>query len=509
VQSTVGIALLGCGTVGGGLAERILHEREAIKRRSGVDYALRGIAIRDPHKPRPHGIPGDLFTRDAVALIDDPGVDLVVECIGGTEFAAEIVERALDRGRHVVTANKDLIATQGPRLRALAARRGVSLRYEAAVAGAVPIVRALEESLANESVTAVTGIVNGTCNAILGAIERGSSYEAALADAQARGFAEADPSSDVHGIDAAHKLAVLVQIAFGLAVISPRIRRRGIDGVSAADVTAASRTGHRIKLLAHAVRRRGGCDAEVAPVWVRDDSPFARISGPNNAIRVIARDAGELFFSGPGAGRNPSASAVLADVVAALRGIGERHDHAARTRLHGTPEPAIDVAPAYANAERVARFATLYEAIAAERILRLHDIPHDAKATLAGTPIVRFTPTPHPERNHHTNERSNNSNERSHHNNERSHHNNERSHHNNERSPHDSERSPHDSERSPHDSERSTCHPERSEAESRDRRSADAILATLSAAGLVPASVYPVWSDTIPVARHVLARAMV
>lgn len=434
MQSTVGIALLGCGTVGGGLAERLLHEREAIKRRSGVDYAVRGIAIRDPHKPRPRSVPAELFTRDAAALIDDPGVDLVVECIGGTEFAAEIVERALDRGRHVVTANKDLIATQGPRLRALAARRGVSLRYEAAVAGAVPIVRALEESLANERVLAVTGIVNGTCNAILGAIERGSSYEAALADAQARGFAEADPSSDVLGIDAAHKLAILVQIAFGLAVISPRIRRRGIDGVSADDVTAASRTGHRIKLLAHASRTRSGCVAEVSPVWVRDDSPFARISGANNAVRVIAEDAGELFFSGLGAGREPSASAVLADVVAALRGIGERHDHLVRTRLHGAPEPAIDVAPAYADAERVARFATLYEAIAAERTLRLHEIPYDARATLAGTPIVRFQPNA--------------------------------------------------------------------------TRDADAILGRLAAAGIVPASVYPVWNDAAHVSVRTLAMAV-
>jgi len=392
VQSTVGIALLGCGTVGGGLAERLLHEQASIERRSGVGYSLRGIAIRDPHKPRPHDVPAALFTRDARALVDDPHVDLVVECIGGTGIAAELVERALDRGRHVVTANKDLIATQGPRLRALAARRGVSLRYEAAVAGAVPIVRALEESLASERVSSVTGIVNGTCNAILGAIERGSSYEAALADAQAKGFAEADPSSDVLGADAAHKLAILIQVAFGLAVISPRIRRRGIDGITADDVAVAARAGYRIKLLAHAERTRGGCEAEVAPVWVREADPFARISGPNNAVRVVAREAGELFFSGQGAGRDPSASAVLADVVVALRGVGERHDYVQRTHLHGAPEPAIDVTPAYAHAERALRFASLYEAIAAERTLRLHDIAHDARATLAGTPVIRIHP---------------------------------------------------------------------------------------------------------------------
>ncbi len=437
MQSTVGIALLGCGTVGGGIAERLLHEREAIRRRSGVDYDLRGIAIRDPQKPRPQRVPAALFTRDGVALIDDPHVDLVVECIGGTGIAADLVERALDRGRHVVTANKDLIATQGPRLRALAARRGVSLRYEAAVAGAVPIVRALEESLANEHLTNITGIVNGTCNFILGAIERGATYEGALAEAQAKGFAEADPSSDVLGTDAAHKLAILIQIAFGLAVISPRIRRRGIDGVSADDVAAAARNGYRIKLLAHAVRTSNGCDAEVAPVWVKESSPFARIAGPHNAIRVIAREAGELFFTGPGAGGNPSASAVLADISSALRAVGERHDHVIRTRLHGSPEPAIDVAPAYAHAERALRFGSLYEAIAAERTLRLREILHDGRATLAGSPVVRFRPDRH--------------------------------------------------------------------------NTVDATLASLSAAGIVPASVYPIWNDishTAPATQELLANAL-
>jgi homoserine dehydrogenase len=384
VQSIAGIALLGCGTVGGGLAERLLHEHEAIERRSGVRYDLRGIAVRDPKKDRGLRIPHELYTRDAVALLEDPHVDLVVECIGGTDVAAEFVERALERGRDVVTANKDLIATQGPRLRALAARRGASLRYEAAVAGAVPVVRALDESLAGERIGSIAGIVNGTCNTILSAMQGGQSYVAALADAQRKGYAEADPTNDVGGIDSAHKLAILVQLAFGIAVISPRIRRTGIEGVSADDVAAAVRSGYRIKLVAAAARTSEGCRAEVAPIWVHAEHPFARISGATNAVRVVADDAGELFFSGQGAGRDPSASAVLGDIVATLRNIGKRHDVLAL-------EPAIDVAPVYDNFERVARFPSLFDAIGAERSLRrLNVVGHGA--TLAGTPIVRYRP---------------------------------------------------------------------------------------------------------------------
>lgn len=394
MQSIAGIALLGCGTVGGGLAGRLLHERDAIERRSGVRYDLRGIAVRDPRKPRGLDIPHELFTRDAIALLEDPHVDVVVECIGGTDVAAELVERALERGRHVVTANKDLLATQGPRLRALASRRGASLRYEAAVAGAVPVVRALDESLAGERIGSISGVVNGTCNAILSAIENGASYGAALADAQRKGFAEVDPFNDVHGVDAAHKLAILVQLAFGIAVISPRIRRVGIDAVTAEDVAAAIRSGYRIKLVAAAARTVEGCRAEVAPVWVHVDHPFARIVGATNAVRVVADDAGELFFSGQGAGRDPSASAVLGDIVATLRTLGDRRDVRSRTQGAFELEPAIDVSPAYDTFERVARFESLFDAIAAERSLRrLNVVGHGA--TLSGTPIVRYRPDAH------------------------------------------------------------------------------------------------------------------
>ena len=222
MESTIGIGLLGCGTVGSSVAERLISERNAIERRAGARYELRGIAIRDPHKQRAPLLDRRLFTTDARAVVDDPGVDLVIELIGGDGEAATFVERALERGRHLVTANKDLVATRGPRLFALAASAGAGLRFEAAVAGAIPIVRTLGDALAGDEVFSVAGVINGTCTAILSAMEEGATFDDALASAQELGFAELDPSNDVGGNDAAHKLAILAQLAFGAAVISPQ-----------------------------------------------------------------------------------------------------------------------------------------------------------------------------------------------------------------------------------------------------------------------------------------------
>ncbi|HEY5426325.1 MAG TPA: homoserine dehydrogenase [Candidatus Tumulicola sp.] len=341
---TVGIGLLGCGTVGAAVADRLARERDAIERRSGVRFELHGVAIRDPGKSRPSSLEERLFTRDARAIVDDPQVDVIVECIGGTTDAAELVERALDRGRHVVTANKDLLATQGPRLAALAAARGVTLRFEAAVAGAIPIVRTLDDALAGDRVRSVCGVLNGTCTSILAAMEGGADYAGALAQAQRLGFAEADPANDVDGIDAAHKLALLIGLAFGLAVISPRIRRTGIAGVARRDIARARMLGFRIRLVAAAIRTHDGTLAEVGPVLLPDGHEFARTRGAENVVRIDARDAGTLVLRGAGAGGAPTASAVLGDVVATLRAIGERHDGGRRARTN-PPEPAIDVAP--------------------------------------------------------------------------------------------------------------------------------------------------------------------
>jgi homoserine dehydrogenase len=236
-------------------------------------------------------------------------------------------------------------------LQALADIRGVSIRYEAAACGAIPIVRTFGDALAGDHIVAFGGVLNGTCTAILSAIEAGATYDEALADAQARGYAEADPSSDVDGADAAHKLALLVQLAFRLAVISPRIRRTGITEITKRDVAHAQMLGYRLRLVAAARRGDRGAFAEVAPLLVPADHPFAKATGPENVVRVVARDAGPLELHGLGAGGAATASAVLGDVVSSLRIIGERHDLTHRVRAQSL-EPAIDVAPLFAALPR-------------------------------------------------------------------------------------------------------------------------------------------------------------
>jgi len=353
LKLTVGIGLLGCGTVGAGVADRLARCGDAIERRSGVRYELRGVAVRDLLKDRPDSLDRRLFTKDARAIVDDPQVDVIVELVGGVGIAAELVERALDRGRHVVTANKDLLAAQRPRLEALAASRGATLRFEAAVAGAIPIVRTLGDSLAGDEILSVAGVMNGTTTSILSAMERGVDFGEALAQAQDLGYAEADPSGDVDGSDAAHKLALIAQLAFGLAVISPRIRRTGIAAVSQRDVARARMLGSSIRLVAATRRTSRGILAEVAPVLVGRDHEFARASGAQNAIQVVARDAGLLTLQGAGAGGAPTASAVLGDVVALLRALGERRDVGRRERANPL-EPALEVAPMFETLSRAA-----------------------------------------------------------------------------------------------------------------------------------------------------------
>ncbi|MEO6990855.1 MAG: homoserine dehydrogenase [Candidatus Baltobacteraceae bacterium] len=309
------IALLGCGTVGSGVAQLLLDDASSLRARSGLGIAFAGIAVRSLQRLRAGSIPRDLLTDDAIALVDDPGVDLVIECIGGVGIARDLVERALLSGKHVVTANKDLLATHGPRLRALALEGGVLLAYEAAVGGAIPIVRTIATALAGETILEVGGVLNGTTNFILGRMGAGDSYGEALAEAQRLGFAEADPHADVAGIDAAHKLAILAQLAFGRAVTTPDIARAGIESVSREDLSLAKRLGLNVKLLA--VARAN--EAIVTPAYVPCEHAFAEPRGAGNCIRVVGRSAGSLTFSGLGAGGPPTASAVIADVVAALR----------------------------------------------------------------------------------------------------------------------------------------------------------------------------------------------
>jgi homoserine dehydrogenase len=349
---TIGIGLLGCGTVGANVAERLHREREAIERRSGVRYELRAVAIENSSKQRPDSLDCRLFTRDARSIVDDPRVDLIIELVGGVGEAAEFVERALDRGRHVVSANKDLFGTQGPRLAALAASRGAAVRFEAAVGGAIPMLRVLGEALAGDCVLSVAGVLNGTCTAILSSMEAEIDFDEALSRAQRYGYAESDPGSDLDADDSAHKLAIIAQTAFGLAVISPRIRRAGISTVTQRDVARARMLGLQIRLVAAAVRSDGGLRAEIAPVAVPEAHEFGRTQNVDNAVNIIARDAGRLALRGSGAGGVATASAVLGDVVAILRGLREGHDFGVRAKGDAL-RPAIDVEPFFERFRRV------------------------------------------------------------------------------------------------------------------------------------------------------------
>lgn len=334
MSDAMGVALVGCGTVGGGVAKILTNHADRLTRRAGKSIALRRVVVRDPHKARPDCIPAGIISTDAATAISDPAVHVVVELIGGTTTAKQVVLDALAAGKHVVTANKALLAAHGNEVFAAARKAERAVCFEAAVAGGVPIIRALGESLAANQVTAIQGILNGTSNFILCAMdERGLSYADALAEAQKRGYAEADPTLDVDGSDAAHKLAVLAQIAFGVAAKPHEIERKGIDTIDAMDIRFADELGYTIKLLAEAwttprsrdqTRSAPGVALHVAPVLLRHTDLLAQVRGAYNAILVHGDVVGETLYQGPGAGEMPTASSVVADLIDLAVGRAQR-----------------------------------------------------------------------------------------------------------------------------------------------------------------------------------------
>lgn len=325
MSEPLGIALVGCGTVGGGVADLLLRHADRLAARAGRPLALRRVVVRDPNKVRDVTIPKELVSTDHAAAIHDPTVHVVVELIGGTTTAKKVVLDALAAGKHVVTANKALLADAGNEVFEAARKAGRAVCFEAAVAGGVPIIRALGESLAANQVTAIQGILNGTSNFILTAMaERGMSYAAALAEAQKLGYAEADPTLDVDGSDAAHKLAVLAQIAFGVAARPHEIERHGIDKLDAMDIRFADELGYTIKLLAEAWTDGNAVALHVAPVLLRHTDLLAQVRGAYNAILVHGDIVGETLYQGPGAGRGPTASSVVADLIDLAVGRAQR-----------------------------------------------------------------------------------------------------------------------------------------------------------------------------------------
>jgi homoserine dehydrogenase len=314
----VNIGLLGCGTVGRGFVELLGRERERIRGREGVDLQIRRILVRDETKQRPDINPS-LLTTSALDVLDD-GCDLVVELVGGVRCAGAYVRRAIDNGRNVVTANKALLAECGHELFESAARKNVRIGFEASVCGAIPIVRALTRGLAGDRVAEVSGILNGTCNYILTRMEQDDlDFDAALRLAQERGFAEADPTLDVSGQDAAQKLAILAGIAFGRVENPSHIKVHGIDDISKNEIEQARARRCVVRHVASARRVAGGVELRVERRELPEFHPLAAVRDENNAVVVRSRAAGEMFFSGKGAGAMPTAAAVLSDVIEIAR----------------------------------------------------------------------------------------------------------------------------------------------------------------------------------------------
>ncbi len=315
-SSSIGIGLLGMGVVGSGVARALAEKGDELQAKCGRPLSLRGALVRDPGRARNYEAPAGLLTTDHEDILGDPGVDIVVELIGGDEPARGYILRAIDAGKHVVTANKEVIARHGGEVKALASKRGVQVLFEASVAGGIPVIAPLVRDLVANRVISIHGIINGTTNYILTRMASdGVEFDAALREAQELGYAEADPASDIEGTDAAYKLAVLSSLAFDTTVKDSDVFREGISRLRARDFVYAGDLGYAIKLLATARRLDGGLDVRVHPVFVPDNVLIAKVDGVLNAVEIDTDLAGPVLFHGRGAGASPTASAVMANIV--------------------------------------------------------------------------------------------------------------------------------------------------------------------------------------------------
>lgn len=325
-----GIALIGCGTVGTAVVEALAHARDRLARVAGEPVTLRHVCVRDPNKPRSPNVPPQCITTNPADILNDPATDIVVELVGGTTHAGEFVADAIVAGKHVVTANKALLAERGPEFFAAARQRGVCIAFEAAVCGGIPIINATRLGLVADDITALYGILNGTCNDILtGMLERRLSYSDALAQAQRLGYAEADPTLDIDGTDSAQKLAILASIAMRENVTFRDIPNvRGIQDLQLSDLVAGRALGFTCKLLAIARRVPAGVQLSVRPTFIPSSHPLAKVDGPFNAVSVYGGRVGHVHLAGRGAGGAPTAAAVVADIMDIAIGSGQRAFHA-------------------------------------------------------------------------------------------------------------------------------------------------------------------------------------
>ncbi|MEJ2091007.1 MAG: homoserine dehydrogenase [Syntrophobacterales bacterium] len=320
----VNIGIIGCGTVGSGVARLLIQRAEMFRRRLGVPLRLQKVAEMDPARFQATGLDQELFTRRDMDILEDPTIDVVVELIGGVDTARDLILAAIDRGKHVVTANKALLALHGNDIFAAAAQAEVEVAFEASVCGGIPIILTLRQGLAANCIQELLGILNGTTNYILTQMsQRNLPYEHALAEAQAQGFAEADPTLDVEGVDAAHKLAILTGLAYGARIDFEAVSVAGISQIEPLDLQFAQEFGYTIKLLAITREDNHRLEARVHPTLIPRDHMLAGVSGAMNAVYITGDAVGSLLLSGAGAGMMPTASAVVSDLLDLTRNLAQ------------------------------------------------------------------------------------------------------------------------------------------------------------------------------------------
>jgi len=321
-MKTINIGLLGCGTVGTGVARLLIESREVIRARLGANLKLKRVADIDIESDRGVRFDKGILTTDANAIVNDPQIDIVIEMIGGEGIAKELILKAIDKGKQVITANKALLASQGNILFQAAADKGVDLAFEAAVGGCMPIIKSIRESLVGNRIQAMIGILNGTCNYILTKItDEKRPFGDALSEAQEKGYAEADPTLDVEGIDTAHKIAILTALAYGTEINLADVYIEGISRITPLDVAFAEQFGYRIKLLAISKNNGDKIEARVHPTMIPFDNLLSNVNGTVNAIMVSGDAVGDIMLYGRGAGMMPTASAVIGDTVDIARNL--------------------------------------------------------------------------------------------------------------------------------------------------------------------------------------------
>ena len=322
MKNEINIGLLGFGVVGSGVAKILLDHQEDLRHKLGVPVNIKRILVKNIHKERETTLLGELFTDKLEDLLNDPSIDLIVEVMGGISEAKEAIESSLRAGKGIVTANKDVMAESGMELLKLADENKCDLFYEASVGGGIPLIRTLEDGLASDRISALTGIVNGTTNFILTKMKHEKmSYEDALAEATALGFAEADPSADVDGIDAARKMVILASLAFSTEVLMEDVYVRGMREIQSGDLELAEQFGYTVKMAGSAKKDVEGIEVAVEPVFFPNSHPLASVNNEFNAVYIYGDAVGETMFYGPGAGSLPTATSVTGDIVAACRNL--------------------------------------------------------------------------------------------------------------------------------------------------------------------------------------------